>query len=262
MSTIASIIDDYAPADGTEGVPLNTEIFVLFSKMIDETDFSTQFFIEGPDTDAFVGPDGRIQVNPTNVSQGDDFLSSPGYKGIVQGTISYKHIDPTDDTLEVVTTPYRTKAIFTPAHPLVKLTNYVANIPEVQDTSHVVYTGYYTFSWTSGSGSITALPTLASTSVLIPGSLPFGGENTLSVLSTNPDNHSVQVSPDLSEVIVTFDKDLDDTTDNYGVYTVNPSSLITIIGEAATNHPDLDIQVTPELTKSITIEGNKLTIKI
>jgi hypothetical protein len=262
MATIASIIDNYAPADGTEGVPLNTEIFILFSKQIDESDFSNQFFIEGPDTDTFVGPGVEIQVNPTNVSQGDDFLTSPGYKGIVLGTISYKHIDPINDNLEVVTTPYRTKVIFTPAHPLVKLTKYTANIPEVKDTSHIIYTGYYVFTWTSGSGSITALPALSSTSVLVPGSLPFGGEKVINVLTTLPDNHSVQISPDLTEIVVTFDKDLDDTTDNYGVYTVNPISLISIIGEAVTNHPDLTINVTPELTKSIVIEGNKLTIKI
>ena len=32
MATIASVIDDYTPANESVGVPLNTEIFILFSR--------------------------------------------------------------------------------------------------------------------------------------------------------------------------------------------------------------------------------------
>lgn len=79
MATIESIIDDYFPATDTVGVPLNSVIFVLFEKEMNESELEEKFFIEGPDTDSFVGPGFEIGLN--NVSQGDDFLSSPGYSG-------------------------------------------------------------------------------------------------------------------------------------------------------------------------------------
>ena len=80
MANLLDIIQDTFPADADVGVPLLSQITVLFDREMDEVSLDESFFVEGPDTDQFVGPGLAFLEFPNNTSQGDinDFLKSPG----------------------------------------------------------------------------------------------------------------------------------------------------------------------------------------
>lgn len=252
MTTIAETVIDYFPANNDVAVPLKSVITILFSHEMDETQLAEDFFIEGPDTDQFVGPGGSFLANPDNVSQGDDFLSSPGYKGIVQGTFVFKKISMNDSETEVTSSPYRTKLIFTPSKPMAALTTYVAHIPEVKDSAGITYEGYYTFTWTTGSGSIQELPASGSTSVLGKTGSPA---NILSITRITPDNHSVQIDPNsLEQIIIEFDKELDPNSVS--------ADMFKIMALPATDHPSANVVASGELEFDITVSGNRIILTI
>jgi hypothetical protein len=253
MSTVASVIQDYFPAEGDVSVPLLSEIFILFDREMDEDFLSETIFISGPDTDQFVGVNFELLEDPSNVSEGDDFLSSPGYTGIVQGTVTFKKIDMSDSSTEVLVAPYRTKYVFTPTHALAALTEYKVNIPEVKDLDGTTYEGYYTFSWTTGSGSIQVLPSTGSTSVLGR----TGGEDTsiLTIDKTTPADHAIQVKTTTKEIVLEFSTRLDPSTVT--------ADKFTITSEPATDHPAASVQyIEEELIKTIEVDDNKVIISI
>ena len=98
MPALSDIIDDTFPGSGDVGVPLQSAITVLFDRAMDHTELQLDFFIEGPDTDQFIGPGLLELTSPANISQGDldNFLRSPGYAGLVQGVFTFKYISLTD----------------------------------------------------------------------------------------------------------------------------------------------------------------------
>ena len=252
MTTVSDTIVNYFPADGDVSVPLKSTIWILFDRALDEDELNDNFFVEGPDTDQFVGLDFTLQEYPDNISQGDDFLTSPGYKGIMQGTLTFQKIDMTDATLEVEEAPYRTKLIFTPSHVMAALTEYKAVLPQVTDSEGTLIEGAVTFSWTTGSGSIEALPSSGSTSVLGLSSSEAG--DILSVTKTYPTNHQVEIDPELEQIIITFDKPLEEST-------VTLDKFI-ITSQPATDHPSITVNYTEELVKSVEVDSNKVIITI
>lgn len=260
MALIIDILNDYYPPNSGVSVPLASPIFVLFDREMDEDSLSEEFFIEGPDTDQYVGPAFNLLEFPDNVSQGDDFLESPGYAGIMEGTYSYKKIDMSNSDVEVVASPYRTKMIFTPENPMAPLTQYTAHLPSADDLLGNTHSGHYIFGWTTGTGSIQYVPTTFSASILVPGSLTLGIETStgnpahLEVISTTPEDHDIQVEKETTEIVIEFNKPVDASS-------VTDARVI-IETIAATDHPKATATANGELIKSLTVVGNKLTIGI
>ncbi len=149
-SLISDIVDSIHPSPDAVGVFLSDKITVLFDREIDE--FSSEegfFFVEGPDTDTFVGPD--VGLSLPNLSDGDgDQLASPGYKGIVKGDITFEKISNTDlETYSGFDTSgsgsiWRSKLVFTPSFALQKLTRYTVYLSGDEDTSDSEDTGIRT----------------------------------------------------------------------------------------------------------------------
>lgn len=265
MPALIDIIDDSFPANGNVGVPLQSTIFILFNQEMDEDSISEAFFIEGPDTDQFVGPGlFGLQIDPNNISQGniDDFLKSPGYKGIVEGTFTYQNIDPNDADIILASgvTPYRTKAIFTPTQPLAASIEYTVLLSDMDSDLAVTYSGLVNFSFTTGTGSIETLPSSVSTSVLTSpsaGSVGMIDDNNnptvaLSIVSTTPADDSVENVLNLTEIVVEFNKNL------------NPVSAgsITIETIISSDHPELNASAIGTLAKTLEVDGKLLKIKI
>lgn len=259
MSSLSSIINDFFPAEGDVGVPTGVSSYILFDRPMNEDLLAEQFFIEGPDTDQFVGPGIQdFQNFPNNVSQGDDFLTSPGYRGIMQGSFSFQKISLGDPN-QISSDPlnYRTKMIFTPSHPMAPGTEYVARLPEATDKNLVIYTGYIKFGWTTGSGSITALPTTASTSILnsISPISPLNQLTPFQLVKITPANRSIKNDPIKTNTItLEFNKNIDPTS-------VDPA-LIVLQTLPITDHPDLCITSIGDLGKKILVQGNKIIITI
>lgn len=262
MATILSeIITDYFPANGDAGVPLSTSITMTFDRVMNTERLKEDFFIEGPDTDQWIGP-GLLELkDPANVSQGDldNFLKSPGYRGIVQGSFEFKIIDLNGNEVAADNADARTKLIFTPTQPLAPLITYSVHITETLDSSGTAWPGYVGFNFESGTGSIEQLPSSVSSSVLSSGLSPSAtvlaeGSAGLKILKTTPVDFSINNSSDLSEIVITFDKDLDSSTvtqDNVQVET-----------SLASDHPSLSGSAKGKLAKQLIVSGKTLTIKI
>jgi hypothetical protein len=250
--SVSDLIVDYFPANEDVSVPLLSTIYVLFDREMDEDFMEETIFVNGPDTDQFVGVDLDLLEDPANISQGDDFLTSPGFKGLVLGTVTYQKIDMTDEDTEVLVAPYRTKYIFTPSHALAALTEYTVHIPEAKDLDGTTYEGYTTFSWTTGSGSIQVLPSSGSTSVLGK----TGGTDTteLTITKTTPADNSVQVKTDTQEIIIEFSTKIDSDTVTIDKFTIT--------AEPATDHPNAAISYKEELIKTLEVVENKVIISI
>lgn len=246
MSDLLDLILDTSPANNDVGVPLRSTLSITLSGLnYDEDSLKEGFFVEGPDTDQFVGP-GQIEL-VGNVSQGalDDFLQSPGYAGIVQGTVT------------VTGVMGNTVVSFTSTHPLAPLITYVVNLSDVLDSSLAPIDGFVSFSFDTGSGSIEAIPASVSTSVLaasIPESLASLSDEPLKIVSISPADRSIQNSTTLEEIVITFNKPIDPGS-------VDPA-LISVRTIPATDHPSAEIHSLGELAKVVEVVGDKLKLKI
>jgi hypothetical protein len=246
MADLLGIIEDYSPSNGAVGVPLRSPITVSFSVLMDEDSLSTNFFLAGPDTDQFVGPGvSQFSLYPDNVSQGDDFLTSPGYKGIVQGAFSFE------------TVAGKTVMTFTPTNPMAALTLYTAYLPDATGDDATEYTGQVTFSWTTGSGSIVEMPSNVSTSILtsLNQNTSLAALTAMEVIETTPEQDSVQNDPNkLKQIEVLFNKQINASSID--------SSKVTVRTYIATEHPNAAIAHNEELATVLEVQGPKLIIKI
>lgn len=248
MSDLSDRIKDTFPGNGDQGVPLQSNLtFTLSGLDYDEDSLKEGIFVEGPDTDQFVGPGQIDLVVPANVSQGDidDFLQSPGYQGIVAGEVTVTGI--AGDT--VVT--------FDPTLPLAPLTEYTMNLTGVLDSSEVDIDGFVTLSFITGTGSIEEVPADVSSSVLSAGvseSASIADSATpFQVKSITPSDLSVENPTDLSEIVVEFNKPIDPAS-------VDGNVSVTTV--PATDHPNAPVNSQGDLAISTEVEGNKLRIKI
>ena len=261
MALIVDILDDYYPPNSGVSVPLASPIYVLFDREMDEDSLEEEFFIEGPDTDQFVGPGFNLLEFPDNVSQNldDDFLNSPGYAGIMEGTFTFVKVDMSDADVTVTGSPYRTKLVFTPEHPMTPLTQFTAHLPSADDLVGDTHSGHYIFGWTTGTGSIQYVPDTFSSSILVPGSLELalesqGSDAPLEVISTTPDDHEIQVDVETSSIIIEFNKPVESSSVT--------SARVTVEAIPATDHPKASATANGELITSLTVVGNKITIGI
>jgi hypothetical protein len=245
MSTLLDQLLDTFPANGDVGVPLQSNITITLSGLDYDTDSLKEgFFVEGPDTDLYIGP-GLLELD----YQGsiNDFLESPGYQGIVAGVVTVTGINS------------NTLITFNPDLPLGASTEYRANLTGVLNAILAEVDGFVTFSFTSGTGSIEEIPSNISTSVLssaIAESQTVGLDdlNPLKVIKTSPQDFTVEHNPDtLNEIVVEFNKLLDPSSvaDQVSVKTI-----------PATDHPSAITKSQGDIITSLEVEGKKLKIKI
>jgi len=248
MSNLVDVIvDHFPPVDGTN-IPLGSQITVTFNREMDTDRLQEDFFIEGPDTDQFVGP-GQVELKfPQNISQGDldDFLRSPGYTGIVEGSFEFETVSGVS-----------TKLIFTPTRPLAATHDYKVYVSDTLDADGNDITGMVYWEFQTGTGSIEELPSTISTSVLAatPQAQALATDlSALQVVKTTPSDHDIEQSVDLAEIVVEFNKEIDPAS-------VDADSII-VQALPATDHPKADVSAAGDLAKSVEVDGNKLKIKI
>lgn len=251
MTILRDIISDYSPAAGSTAVPLSSTIVIQFDRLMDTDDLEQEFFVSGPDTDQFIGPGvAEFNVYPDNISQGDDFLESPGYQGIVEGTFSFETIGAA------------TRLTFTPSSPLVPLTQYTAHLPEADDSNGTTYEGHVTFSFTSGTGSIEALPDTSSTSVLtnVVSSLStLDNLEVVKVRGITPDktiqslSDSVENPVDLNRIEIEMNKAIDSSS---------LSGNVKVKTYGVTDHPSASVTVRGDIATQLSVDGKKILIDI
>lgn len=247
MSDLSDRIKDTFPANGDESIPLASNLTITLSGLdYLESSLTEGLFVEGPDTDQYIGP-GLLELKGDNVSQGevDDFLQSPGYQGIVQGETTVSGI--AGDT--VVT--------FDPTYPMTPSTVYRLNLTGVQDSTEVDIDGFVTLEFTTGTGSIEEIPSSISSSVLSSAMSEAGAgvtaDTDLAVLSADPEDNATGIPIDTDEIVITFNKP------------INPSSVngnVSVKTIPATDHPNATTNSQGDLAISTEVEGNKLKIKI
>jgi len=249
---LADLIDfvvDTEPSNDATGVPLLINpYFLLLGSDYDEDSLLEGLFLEGPDTDQFIGPGGAYLRFPDGISQGnlDEILESPGYKGIVAGTVTISGISG------------NTRIMLDPSLPLYASTDYklfLTNILEVDGETEI--SGMATVSFQTGSGAIEEVPTDTSTSVLATtaqASRAIDAIAPLIVKKTTPADHAIQQDISLEEIEVEFNKSLDAST-------VSADGIM-VETFPATDHPKLSTPALGELATAVEVDDNKLKIKI
>jgi hypothetical protein len=118
-----------------------------------------------------------------------------------------------------------------------------------------LYSGHLSWGFTTGTGSVEALPSTSSTSVI---SYLYQQASTsltpLSVSSTVPENHDAQIDIDLSSITITFNKEIDSDTVT--------DDVVTIVTEIASSHPSLGAIARGEISKRMTVSGRTITITL
>lgn len=145
---LSDIVDVLHPTPSGIGVFVSDQIWIVFDREIDENSISEgNFFVAGPDTDTWIGPDLQLYNEAKSQSDEDSILQSPGFDGIVQGAITFQRINLNNLT-EVSTQDtvgsghlYRTKAIFTPTNRLKENTEYTVYLSGDEDTTDSLDTG-------------------------------------------------------------------------------------------------------------------------
>jgi len=136
--TIAST----SPSSGAEGVPTNLTISVTFDQEVDTYRLKNGgIFLEGPDESKSIGP-GVINLSPPQTEE-DEFLSSPGFKGIKETDFTFSRVDGSGNSVDYYDYGdtsgageiYRTKVTLTPIRILEALTEYTVYIVGDEDTS-------------------------------------------------------------------------------------------------------------------------------
>ena len=242
------VVKSIFPASGEQGVPLGTTPSVTLEGLdYDEVSLSEGMFLEGPDTDQFVGPGQLYQRYPNNVSQGDlnDFLKSPGYMGIVPGSGIV-----TNDGVDTIVT-------FQPNMVLAPLTEYRVNLTGVLDSVGADIDGFFTTAFTTGSGSIVEVPSSVSSSVLSQAASEAGAttsaDTPMTVAGAAPADHSIENAVDTDEIIVEFNKDID---------AASVAGKVSVEAVPATDHPNASTHGSRDLAFTTEVEGSRLKIKI
>jgi hypothetical protein len=126
MALLSSIIADYSPPDSAVGVPLKSTVEIEFNCLVDEASVRKNFFIEGPDKDTVIGPDSQITpgTDGSLLGQTPDFLTSPGYKGLVEGECNFETLSGNHTSLT-----------FTPTQPFAALTEYGVYLSDIYTPS-------------------------------------------------------------------------------------------------------------------------------
>ena len=142
-----------SPVSGASSVSVNTSISIIFDQEIDTFRLKNGgIIVEGPDQSKAIGP-GFLDLQPPSTNE-DDFLTSPGYKGLKNVSYLFSRVDGSGasidyydygDTAEAGQL-YRTKVTIIPKEPFAALTEYTVYIIGDEDTDDA-----YTFGLTTRS---------------------------------------------------------------------------------------------------------------
>lgn len=136
------LIISTVPVSGATGVPVNTRIEITFDQEIDLYRLRNGgVIIEGPDQSKSIGP-GYLHLQPPDTVE-EDFLTSPGYKGIVDADYAFKRVDGSGVEVNYYDygdtgsagTIFRTRVVLTPKKPLSALTEYSVYIIGDEDAT-------------------------------------------------------------------------------------------------------------------------------
>ena len=152
MATVE--IESVHPLDSSLGLPLQSQISVVFNQLMDEATITTStFMITGPDDSSWTTPGVRVIENTSP----ENILLNYGGEEYIDGAISF--------TQETIDSAPVTKAIFTPSEPLHPSTEYViyltgdegledAIVSPVAGVDSTPLVGTYMWTFTTGSGSV------------------------------------------------------------------------------------------------------------
>ncbi len=142
-----------SPSSGAEGVPTNLTISVIFDQEVDTFRLKNGgIFLEGPDESKVIGP-GMLALDPPATDE-DEFLSSPGFKGIKDTDFAFYRVDGSGESVDYYDYGdtaqagqiYRTKVVLTPTSILQSLTEHTIYVIGDEDL-----TDEYDFGLTSRS---------------------------------------------------------------------------------------------------------------
>jgi hypothetical protein len=122
-------------------------------------------------------------------------------------------------------------------------------------TTAILHSGHLTFEFDTGSGAIQALPSTSSSSII--SALRQESSSSLSaftVSKTTPADHSAQASIDLPEIVIEFNKNIDETS-------IVDEDII-VLASMVSNHPALLTMEEKRLAIKTEVSGKKLLIKI
>ncbi len=142
----APSIEEIHPASSAEGVVLSDTIHIIFDQEVDRT--TVQILLEGPDTDRWSGPE-QVRWDDPDTDADDDVLASPGYKGMVPGTVTFDKVDGDGNGVSAFDytgggAEWRAKAILTPTEPLAANTEYRVWVVGDEETGDNIISGVST----------------------------------------------------------------------------------------------------------------------
>ena len=243
-------IESVNPLDASLGLPLQTQISVVFNQLMDEATITTStFLVSGPDNSAWSTPGVRVIENtsPENVLLdfgGDEYLS---------GTISFSQEDLGGGE-------YGTKATFTPTTPFASNTEYVIYlagdeglddniVPPIAAVDSTVLVGTDMWKFTTGSGSVSEVPAISSTAVSVPPAVSSVVSEPFKLLSSIPANRATNLNITTDTIVLDFNVNVDDTT---------VDSAISILAESVNGDTSIGSGGTIAFTSSVS--GGTVTL--
>ena len=249
MSDLLNRVISYEPIVSGVSVPLKSNIIITLSGLdYDEDSLLEGFFLEGPSADRIVGPGFLTLEYPEGIPYEDT-------RDILDTDFDYTQIVETTAT---ITTGIHTIITLEPTYPLNASSIFRANLTNILRNDGVTeVSGFVTWPFTTGTGSIEELPEDISSSVLattVQASAGVVAAEPLKVIKTTPSNHAIQQLPSLEEIEIVFNKPLDATSVT--------SDRVVIQGIPATDHPNISISSSGTLYKAIEVDGTILKLKI
>lgn len=206
-------IESVNPLDASLGLPLQTQISVVFNQLMDEaTITSSSFLVSGPDNSSWSTPGVRVIENtsPENV------LLDFGGDEYIDGTISFSEVDLGGSV-------FGTKATFTSTVPFSPNTEYVVYlagdeglddniVTPIAAVDSTVLVGTYMWRFTTGSGSVSEVPTVSSTAVSVPPTVSSVISDPFKLSSSIPANRATNLTVATDTITLNFNANVDATT--------------------------------------------------
>lgn len=258
-------IESVHPLDSSLGLPLQSQISVVFNQLMDEATITTStLMITGPDDSSWTTPGVRVIENTSP----ENILLNYGGEEYIDGAISF--------TQESIGATPVTKATFTPSEPLYPNTEYViyltgdegledAIVSPVAAVDNTPLVGTYIWTFTTGSGSVAEVPDTASTSVVAPPSISSVVSIPFKLLSSIPANQATNLDISTDTIVLQFSKNIDATTVDSAISidaeSVNGDTSISSIGAISFSSSTVGDTVTITLTDSL-VANNLVSVEI
>lgn len=250
-------IESVHPLDSALGQPLKSTISVIFNQLMDETTITeSTFMVSGPESSE-VGS-GSFSILQQN--------SGLNYS-YIEGSIRFETITGT-----------KTKAIFEPSAALDENTEYIVYLigdegNEADDVGFISaldltpFIGVTAWRFTTGTGSISDVPTDTSNAQVADGVLPVYEEGVVlfEVASTVPENRATNVTTSTEEIHILLSKEPDDSTLSTGIRiyseSVNGDTSITSDSDIEFVGTVDENQITLELSESL-LSNNMVVVEV